>query len=211
MLTHFLINPKISSTTILCSKFVSNNGIRKITCNLFRITMELKLRSHLTRSHNITSISLRITLRNSRSTKCPIFTYSQVVSVNIGIRIRISNLKSIQETTVSTRTKVFHNTNLTIAVRSNQTILLDKPVSSKLNIKHSTTLTRSLVTISVKPKNVIIKLSTSHSLPSPLNSIDVYNTDCSLTFSQECKRESIVVITISIGQNVIDFRSFGNS
>ena len=57
-LAHFLIHPKISSTTTTSLKLISNNSITNITSNLFTITMELKLRSHLTRSHSISTITL---------------------------------------------------------------------------------------------------------------------------------------------------------
>ena len=209
MLTHLFVNPKIGSTTILCSKLISNNNVTQITSNFLRITVELKLRSHLTRSHNVTTITLRITLRDSRSAKSPILTSCKQIRIYKSIRIRTSNLKSIEITTMSTRTKVFHNTNLSHTIGCNQTILLNKPMSSKFNLKLSTTLTRSSI-CSVEPKNIVIKLSTTHSLPSPLNCVNINCTDRTLTLCQERKRESIIVITISISQNVVDFRSFSN-
>ena len=169
--------------------------------------MELKLTCHLTRTHNITSITFRIRFTNGRSSHRPIFTYSKIVRVNKSIRIRSSKFKTIKETTMSTLTKVFHNTNLSNTIRSNQTILFNKPMSSKFNIEHSTTLTRSSIR-SVKPKNIIIELHTTHSLPSPLNSLNIFNTSSSLPFSKECKREPIIIHTISVCQSIIKFLRF---
>jgi multidrug efflux pump subunit AcrB len=85
-----------------------------------------------------------------------------------------------------------------------------EPMSGKFYFKHSTTFTRSSVS-GVEIKNIIIKLSTTHSLPSPLYSININCTNSTLTFCQECKRETVIVITKSIGQNVVNFRSFSNS
>ena len=133
-----------------------------------------------------------------------------MLRIYISIRIRTSKLKAINITTMRTRTHILHNTNLCYTIRSNKTILLNKPMSSKFYFKHSTTFTRSNIRC-VKVKNIIIKLCSTHSLPSPLNCINIYSTNRTLTFSQECKRESIIVITISISQNVVNFRSFSNS
>ena len=182
MLTHFLINPKISSTTTLSFKLVSYNNIRNVTSNFLRITVELKLTLHLTRTHYIRTITLRVTFTNCRSSHRPILTRLKIFRINISIRIRISQLKTIKITTMRTFTKVFHNTNLSNAIRSNKTILFNKPVGLKLNIKHSTTLTRSCIS-SVKIKYKVIKLHTSHSLPSPLNCSNINYTSITLTFS----------------------------
>ena len=83
------INPKISCTTTLSLKFVTYYSIRKITTNLFRITMEFKLTCHLTWTHNITTITITERLTNSRSSHRPIFTNSKKININISIRIRI--------------------------------------------------------------------------------------------------------------------------
>ena len=182
MLTHLFINPKVSSTTTLSLKLISYNNIRNITCNFLRITVELKLTSHLTRTHNVTSITLRIRFTDSRSSHRPILTNCKVRRIYINIRIRSSKLKTIKITTMRTFTKVFHNTNLSNAIRSNKTILFNKPVSLKFNLKHSTTLTRSCIS-SVKIKYKVIKLHTSHSLPSPLNCSNINYTSTTLTFS----------------------------
>ena len=208
MLTHFFVNPKIGSTTILSLKFISYNNIRNVTSNFFRITMKLKLRSHLTRTHNITTITLRIRFRNGRSSHRPILTNFKILRINISVRIRSSKFKTIKETTMRSFTKIFHNTNLSMTIRSNKTILFNKPVSSKFYVKHSTTLTRSSISC-VKPKNIIIELHTTHSLPSPLNSRNVFNTSITLTLSKECKRETVVVHTISISQSIINFLWLG--
>ena len=165
--------------------------------------MILKLRLHLTRSHNITTIALRIRSRNSRSSHTPILTLSKHFRINVNIRIRSSQLKTINITTMSTRTHILHNTNLSMTIRSNQTKLLNKPVSFKFNIKHSTTLTRSSISC-VEPKNTITKLHTSHSFPSPLVTRNVYNTRITLTFSEKSQRESIIIHTKSIGKNLIN-------
>ena len=103
--------------------------------------------------------------------------------------------------------KVFHNTNLSNTIRSNKTILFNKPVSLKLNIKHSTTLTRSCIRC-IKIKYKVIKLHTTHSLPSPLNSSNIYYTSTTLTFSQKCQRKPIIVHTISISKNIVNFLWF---
>ena len=205
-LTHFLINPKVSSTTTLSLKLISNYSVTNITSNLFRVTVELKLRSHLTRSHNITTITLRITLRNSRSSQRPISTNFQIVSRNISIWIRSCKTKTIKITTIWSFTKVFHNTNLSNTIRSNQTILLNKPMSLKLNIKHYTTL--SNITCCSTSKNLVIKLHTTHSLPCPINSINIYYTSWTLTFSKECQRKSIIIHTISIGESRVNLSRF---
>ena len=104
---------------------------------------------------------------------------------------------------MSTRTFILHNTNLSTTIRSNQTILFNKPVSFKLNIKHSTTLTRSSISC-VEPKNTITKLHTTHSLPSPLVTWNINNTCITLTFSKKSQRESIIIHTKSIGKNLIN-------
>ena len=92
MLTHFFINPKICSTTILSLKFISYNNIRNVTCNFLRITVELKLTLHLTRTHYIRTITLRVTFTNCRSSHRPILTSFKIIKINISIRIRISKL-----------------------------------------------------------------------------------------------------------------------
>ena len=97
-LTHLFINPKIRSTAISILKLIASNDISKITSNFLRITMELKLRSHLTRSHRITSVALRIRFRNRRSSHTPILTFSKHFGINKSIRIRISNLQQISIT-----------------------------------------------------------------------------------------------------------------
>ena len=204
MLTHLLINPKVSSTTTLSLKLISYNNIRNVTCNFLRITVELKLTSHLTRTHNVTSITLRIRFTDSRSSHRPILTNSKIRRIYINIRIRSSKFKTIKITTVRTFTKILHNTNLRYTIRSNKTILLNKPMSSKLYIKHSTTLTWCSISC-IKVNNIIIELHTTHSLPSPLNSFNVFNTSTTLTFSKECQRKSIIIHTISIGESIINF------
>ena len=203
MLTHLFINPKISCTTTLSLKFVINYGISNVTTNLFRITMKLKLTCHLTRTHSITTITITERFTNSRSSHRPILTNSKKVKVNINIRIWVSQLKAIKITTMSTSSKISHNTNLSNTIRSNQTILFNKPMSCKFNIKCSTTLTRSSISC-VKPYNIIIELHTTHSLPIPLNLINVNNTSVTLTFSKESKWKSIIVHTIGISQDRIN-------
>ena len=60
-LAHFLANPKIGSTaTFSLLKLIFSNNIRNITSNFFRKTEELKLRSHFTWPHSITTITFRI-------------------------------------------------------------------------------------------------------------------------------------------------------
>ena len=105
-------------------------------------------------------------------------------------------------------TKVFHNTNLSYTIRSNQTILLNEPVCLKLNFKSSTTFTRSCIS-SVKPKYRIIELHTTHSLPSPICSINIYYTSSTLSFCKEIKWESIIIHTKSIGEHRINLTRFG--
>ncbi|AXF52167.1 MAG: hypothetical protein [crAssphage sp. isolate ctcc615] len=207
VLTHFFINPKIGSTATFSLKLISNNNIRNITCNFFRITMELKLRSHLTRTHNITPITFRIRFTNGRSSHRPIFTYSKIAKIDISIRIGSCKLKTINKTTMRAFSTIFHNTNLSMTIRSNQTILFNKPMSSKLNFKNSTTFTRSSITC-VKPKNVIVKFHTTHSFPSPLNRIYIFNTSSTLTLCKESKRKSIIVHTISVCKSIIYFLRF---
>ena len=168
--------------------------------------MELKLTSHLTRSHNISSITLRITLWNSRSSHRPILSYFKILLINKSIRVWSSKTKTIKITTMRTSSKVFHNTNLSFTIRSNQTILLNKPMCLKLNFKSYTTFTN--ICFTSNPKNRIIKLHTTHSLPSPIYSSNIYNTFFTLTLSQEIKRKSIIVHTKSIGQSRINFRRF---
>ena len=104
-------------------------------------------------------------------------------------------------------TKILHNTNLRNTIRSNKTILFNKPMSSKFNIKHSSTFTRSSISC-VKIKNIIIELHTTHSLPSPLNCLNILNTSTSLSFSKECKRKTIIIHTISVRQSIINFLRF---
>ena len=91
-LTHLFVNPKFRSTSTLCLKLIFGNNISKITSNFLRITLELKLTLHLTRPHRITSITLRIRFRNSRSRHTPILSLSQHFRVNKSIRIGRSKL-----------------------------------------------------------------------------------------------------------------------
>ena len=108
---------------------------------------------------------------------------------------------------MSTSTKVFHNTNLSNTIRCNQTILLNKPMSLKFNFKCNTTFTRSCISI-IKPKNRIIELHTTHSLPSPISSFNVHCTSITLTLSKKVKRKSVIIHTKGISQSRINFRRF---
>ena len=97
-LAHFLINPKIRSTTLFSLKFILSNNISKITSYFFRITLELKLTSHTTRPHNITPVTFRIRLRNCRSRHTPIHSFSKPTRIYKSLWIRRSKFKQISIT-----------------------------------------------------------------------------------------------------------------
>ena len=205
-LTHLFINPKIRSTAISILKLILRNNVSKITSNLLRITMELKLRSHLTRSHRIAPVTLRIRLTNSRSTHTPILTFSKHFRVNKSIRIRIGQLNKIS-ITIRRLSQVFLNTKLSLTIRTNKTILLNKPVTSSMNLKFSTTKTRLSISC-IKVRNKVSKLHTTHRTPSPLNSSNVINTRTSLTLCHKRQRKAVIVHTIIISQKSINFNRF---
>ena len=94
-LTHFLINPKFRRTAFSILKLILSNYISKITCNFFRISMELKLRSHLTIRHRIASITFRIRFTNSRSTHRPIHSWFKEIRIYISFWIRSCKFKDI--------------------------------------------------------------------------------------------------------------------
>ena len=74
-LTHFLVNPKIRSSARRIFELILSYNISKITSNFFRVSMELKLRSHRTSCLSIASISLRIRFGNCRCGHTPILTF----------------------------------------------------------------------------------------------------------------------------------------
>ena len=206
-LSHLFINPKTISCSIIVFKFIFSNSICKITSNFFRITMELKLRSHFTRSHRITSITFRIRFRNSRSSQTPIFTYSKQFIRNISIGIRISQFNKIS-ISIRRLAKIFLNTNLSTTIRSNQTILFNKPMSTGMNFNFSTTKTSFSTSRNIAMSNEISKFHTTHSIPSPLNSRNVNSTSSSLTFCHKRQRKTVVVHTIIISNKSIYFSRF---
>ena len=105
---------------------------------------------------------------------------------------------------MSTRTHILHNTNMSTTIRSHKTILFNQPMSSKFNFKHTTTFTRSSIS-RIEEDNIIIKLHTTHSLPSPSFSTNISNTSTTLTFCKKSKRKSIIIHTKSIGESLINF------
>ena len=106
-------------------------------------------------------------------------------------------------------THISHNTNLSLSVWCDKTILLSNQTCSKFNFNKFTTNTRSNIR-SIKVNNIVIILHTTHSLPSPFNSVNISNTSCTLSFSQKCKRKSIIFLTISICQVVVNLFWFLN-
>ena len=86
-------------------------------------------------------------------------------------------------------------------------MLFNKPMSRDVNFKFCTINAR-LYNSCIKISNKISKLHTTHSLPSPLDSSNVFNTTRTLTFSHKRQWKTVVIHTVIISQKTVDFNTF---
>ena len=76
-------------------------------------------------------------------------------------------------------------------------------MSTKMNFKFSTTFTRSSIS-SIKVSYHISKLHTTHSLPSPLNSFNIFNTILTLSLCHKGKWKTVIIHTKIVSNETVN-------